>query len=199
MVERADVEQHHHVSGTTVARFDSGNRVIATVAIAGFRNVIAAQNNQGMMLLFEDLAYDNVRNRNVVVTERCPFGVTLYLAPINCGVPREPPQPTSHGESLVDFTNRGKPIRVNRRLPRHHFGSVSPNIFPVFYRKHVTTVVSIKHRLVVLAREVDDDILNSFLKRRVTDQPHIEIVGLPQRLRLTDSYDGMLFEERDNV
>src|ERR1700693_4495587 len=103
MVERADVEQHHHISGTTVARFDSGSRVIATIAIAGFRNVIAAQNNQGMMLLFEDLFYDNVRNRIFVVTEGCPGAVTLYLAPINCGVTRESPQPTSNGESLVDF------------------------------------------------------------------------------------------------
>ena len=137
--------------------------------------MIAAQNNQGMMLLFEDLAYENVRNRNVVVTERCPVGVTLYLAPINCGVPREHPQPTSNGESLVDFTNRGKPIRVNRRLPRRHFGSVSPNMSHVFDRKDLTTDVSIKQRLVVLTREFDDDILNSFLKRRITDQAHIEI------------------------
>src|SRR6266566_6456199 len=151
------------------------------------------------MLLFEDLTYDNVRNRNIVVLDRCPVGVGLYLAPINRCVSCQHPQATSRGSSLVHFTNRAKPVRVNRRLPRRHFGGVSPDMSHLFDGNILTSDVSVKQRLVILAREFNDDILNGFLKLLVTDQAHIEIAGLTQPVSLADDYDWMLFERRDNA
>lgn len=56
-----------------------------------------------------------------------------------------------------------------------------------------------QQRLVVLARELDNDVLNGLLKCRVVDQSYIEAAGLLQPMCFSNDHNRALLERRHNA
>src|SRR6267142_6189864 len=123
----------------------------------------------------------------------------MDMAPVNSCISREYAQTAGRLESSVGFTDRCQPFRIDRRLPRGHFGRVAPETSDVFDRNFLPSDVSVEKRLVVAAYEFDDDVLNGFLKFTTAVQTYVEVSRLTQPVTFANHHHLVLFERRNDT
>src|SRR5258708_1817735 len=123
----------------------------------------------------------------------------MYTAPVNRCISRECAQTAGRLESSVGFTDRCQPFRIDRRLPRGHFGRVAPETSDVFDRNFLSSDVSVEKRLVVAACEFDDDVFNGFFKFTIAGQTYVEVSRLTQPVTFANHHHWVLFERRNDA